>query len=260
MTDLDLSRLRLAVFPGMFEYHRRLSSTNDRAREVATNLAQDERAMIVADEQSAGRGRGENRWWTGAGSVALTVVLPARRLGIEARFSPMLALAAATAVVETVQPRLAGIEVGLHWPNDVYAGGKKLSGVLVEGLADGKSLIGVGINVNNACDQGPPDVRVRASSMLELTGSRHDRTDVIVQWQARVDQWWRVLAEQPAQLGRRADELCLQKHQTLTVQAGEQIQSGTCVGIDDDGALRLSCAGTIRSIYGGVLIGAVNSR
>jgi len=106
------------------EHHATLSSTQDRAHELAGSLARcDLPLVIVADAQTAGRGRGTNRWWTGSGSLAMSLLFDPSAWDLERSASPQRSLCAALAVVDAVRPLLPAVELGIHWPNDVFAAG-----------------------------------------------------------------------------------------------------------------------------------------
>ena len=81
--------------------------------------------LVVADRQTAGRGRGANRWWTGPGALAFSLLVDGRTVGADRSRSPLVALAAAVAVVDTVAPLLPAHQVGIHWPNDVLVAERK---------------------------------------------------------------------------------------------------------------------------------------
>ncbi len=72
---------------------------------------------------------------------------------------PLRSLAAGVAVVSAVRPAIAPQQVGLHWPNDVFVGPRKLAGILIDVLADGRHILGIGLNVNNSLADAPDDVR-----------------------------------------------------------------------------------------------------
>ena len=90
------------------------------------------------------------RWWTGTGGLAFSLLIEARQFGLERSRSPLVALAAAITVVETVRPLLSALTIGIHWPNDVFVDGRKLAGVLVEVPSDRLYVVGIGIVF--ACD------------------------------------------------------------------------------------------------------------
>ncbi len=127
-----------------------VSSTNDVAREMARQGA-GHGFLVVASEQTAGRGRAGRTWYSAPGAgLWFSLVLRPR---MEAQRCGLLSLAAALAVAEAVE-KTTGVSVELKWPNDVLVGGKKLCGILAESELVGDRLrfavLGIGLNTNRA--------------------------------------------------------------------------------------------------------------
>ncbi len=149
------------------EYHDAIDSTNRRARELAADGAAD--VVVLADEQTGGRGRLDREWASPSGGVWASLVL---RPDLPTSRVPVLTLAAAVAV--TTAAREAGVDARIKWPNDVLVRGTsddaKLAGVLteMEGEADRVSwvVVGVGANVNVDARALPPG----ATSVAEQVG------------------------------------------------------------------------------------------
>ena len=251
---MNLDRLRRETSLSHVEHHASLTSTNDRARELAAGLTTGATALVVADEQTAGRGRGANRWWTGPGSLAFSFVFDPQTHGIRRETSPLVSLAAALAVIETVQSLVPPSPLGLHWPNDVFAAGRKLSGILVEAQPDGRHVVGIGLNVNNRTSAAPVELQSRVTSLADLSGSAHDRTDVLVALVVQLQKHLTDLAADSAELARRADRACLQHGQPLTIEIGQRRTTGWCAGIADDGALILRTSSGTERFYSGALV------
>jgi BirA family biotin operon repressor/biotin-[acetyl-CoA-carboxylase] ligase len=133
--------------PYAVEYHDRLPSTNDRARDLAAEGATD--VVVVAGEQTGGRGRLDRAWRSPPGGVYASVLIRPERPPAHV---PAFTLAAAVAVARTC--REAGVDAAIKWPNDVVDadGERKLAGILteMEGEADRVSwlIVGVGVNVD----------------------------------------------------------------------------------------------------------------
>ena len=152
------------------------------------------------------------------------------------------------------RPLLPGIQLGLHWPNDVFAANRKLAGILVEALPDGRQIVGIGLNTNNTLDDAPPELRSVATTMRHLSGRRFDHTVVLTAVLRAFADHLRLLAAQPEIFGRRYDSECLQRGETLTIQHGQAQTTGRCQGVGVDGALLLETPAGPRAFYGGFLI------
>ena len=248
----DLDYIIAETFVAGAEYHAVLGSTNDRATELAAGGPGDLPVLILADAQTAGRGRGGNRWWTGQGSLAMSLLLdiPPAAKGV----APLVSLAAAVAIVETVSAIRPSLGVGIHWPNDVLADGRKLAGILAEVLPDGRCVLGMGVNTNNSLADAPSELRATATSLRDLTGEAIDPTNFLIDLLGRLEVCLHQMETDPAQVGRRADALCLQHGTQLALQHGQEVIRGRCEGIAPDGALLLQTPEGQRAFYSGVLL------
>jgi BirA family biotin operon repressor/biotin-[acetyl-CoA-carboxylase] ligase len=161
---------------GRFRCFGLTGSTMDRAREYA-EASGGAGMVFTAEAQSAGRGRRGRGWVSEPGGLFFTVLeRPDLALGDYPLFSMGVQIAAARAV-----GALTGREVRLRWPNDVYAGGKKIAGVLTELSGEGDRLrwiaAGVGINVNNSTALAGAST---GGSCAELAGHRLSRREGLV--------------------------------------------------------------------------------
>ncbi|HEX5579088.1 MAG TPA: biotin--[acetyl-CoA-carboxylase] ligase, partial [Candidatus Limnocylindria bacterium] len=163
------------------EFHAEIGSTNDRAREaLAAGIG--DGLVVVADLQTAGRGR-RGRTWTSPTGVNLML-----SAGLRPRLAPadagLLGIVAALAVRDACAALAPGADLRVRWPNDVVtADGRKVAGLLVEtALEDGRlseAIIGSGINVNWPRAAMPDEVRERATSLLDLLGRPVDRVALL---------------------------------------------------------------------------------
>jgi BirA family biotin operon repressor/biotin-[acetyl-CoA-carboxylase] ligase len=252
--SFDLVRLTSETFIDRVDHQPVVTSTNDRARQLAAEVVAGETLLVLADEQTAGRGRGSNRWWTGPASLAFSLLLDTRSLGIERRYTALISLAAAAALVDTLRERIAEQRPGIHWPNDVFVGPRKLAGILVESLADGRHIVGLGLNVNDPATAAPPELRGHITSLVDLTSGECDRTELLVTYLANLRPALGQLADSPHELARYADRLCLQHGERLTIDSAGRQFTGICTGIADDGALVLDTPTGPERIYSGVLV------
>jgi BirA family transcriptional regulator, biotin operon repressor / biotin---[acetyl-CoA-carboxylase] ligase len=254
--SIDVERLLNESDLAAVEYLPSVGSTQDHAHQLAADANFDRSKLpllVIADEQTAGRGRGVNRWWTGRGSLAFSLLLDPKQLGLPDRPLPQASLAVGVALIDAVQSWIESHPIGLHWPNDVFAAGRKLSGILIDVLPDGRHILGVGLNVNNSFAAAPEEVRDRATSLVELSGRRFDRTDVLLAFSNNLSKTLAHLAADPESLGERFADLCLQVGHDLTVETSGRRTTGRCAGIDWDGALLLDTFSGRQKIYSGVL-------
>jgi BirA family biotin operon repressor/biotin-[acetyl-CoA-carboxylase] ligase len=253
---IDTQSLLANTFLAHAEHHRVLDSTQTRARALAEDAAAHKislPALIVADSQTAGRGRASNRWWTGEGSLAFSVLVDPEQFGFPRRAVPRLSLAAGVAIIDALAPRLADHPPGLHWPNDVYVGHGKLAGILVEVLPAGWHIIGVGLNSNNTASEAPLELRDSIATLRDLTGHTHDHTELLLAILENLEAALTQLGQPLETIGERFDLLCRQRGEMLTVFQGQQTITGRCVGIAPDGALLLDTAEGRRAVHSGTL-------
>jgi BirA family transcriptional regulator, biotin operon repressor / biotin---[acetyl-CoA-carboxylase] ligase len=155
-----------------------IDSTNSRLLAAAAEGAE-EGAVYIADEQTAGRGRGSHAWHSTAGDGLYVSVLIRPPLPIAQALWISLAtgLAAQRAVRETTALNTVGLNVDIRWPNDLLLGSKKCGGILVETSVEGPTLrfavIGIGINVNHA--EFPPQLAELANSLRIESGHTQSR-------------------------------------------------------------------------------------
>src|SRR5262249_16427568 len=169
--------------------YRSLASTQTVARAWAQDGAP-EGAVVLADYQTAGRGQRGRSWAAPAGSALLfSVVL---RPPVPVARWPEIPLAAGCAIaggVETAGPVVAR----LKWPNDVVVDGRKVAGVLAEGVAGAPPLVilGIGVNVSQPETDWPPHLRHRAASLAAL-GASVSRETLLRALLARLAVWYGV--------------------------------------------------------------------
>ncbi len=250
---LDIDRTLQETFVARAEYHPSLGSTNDRAAELAARDAGELPLLVVADRQTAGRGRTAKRWWTGPGALAFSLLVDGRTVGAQDGRSPLVALAVAMAVVDAVAPLLPEQSLGIHWPNDVFAAGRKLAGILIEVLPDRRHVIGIGLNTNNSLADAPAELQSTAATLRDLGRRTYDQTDILIELLKRLEGEFRRLCREPQALAARADALCLQRGQMVTLQGKGCTITGRCRGIAADGAILLETPAGTEAFFWGTL-------
>lgn len=242
-----LARTRVArgAMGATVTWYAATSSTNDRASDGAAAGAA-HGAVYVADAQSAGRGRMGRVWQSPAGAGLYCSVV----LDVPARAVPLVTLTAGVAAADGIRES-TGLTVQLKWPNDLWADGRKLGGILAEvaqtGTAGSRIVVGVGINVTAAAL--PPDVAGLATSLEGELGRAVDRgvllAELLVGLERRVTslaagdareilRTWRELAA--PLMGRRVEW-----------DMDGAVREGRAAGLADDGALLVeTSAGEVR--------------
>jgi BirA family biotin operon repressor/biotin-[acetyl-CoA-carboxylase] ligase len=243
--------VRLGRLGRRFECYPTIGSTNDVASKLAAS-GDAEGVVVVADTQTAGRGRRGRTWFSppGAGLYVSVVLTPSKSRDVE-RATLVTTLAAGVALVEGIR-EATGLAAALKWPNDLYVGARKLAGILAEGAGDAV-VLGYGINVLAA--SYPPELADRVTALESELGRSVDRARVFTETlcalarryddllEGRFDAFldtWRSLA--PAAQGTRV---------SWRTPAGEQ--AGITEGIDDCGALLVRTSNGVERIVAGEL-------
>jgi len=231
------------------EVHAQVGSTNDRAAEALSEPDGEGRA-IVAELQTAGRGRRGRQWDSPAGlnltlSVGLRPRLAAERAGL-------LGIATALAVRTACAP---AARLALKWPNDLVADdGRKVAGLLLEtallGGAMAQAVIGVGINVNWRRSAMPEPIAAVATSLADLAGHDLDRVALLGRLLAALDDEIAALERGLSPVDRFAAASWLDGRE-VSVSLGERELDGLVEGIGADGSLLLLSDGVHLALSAG---------
>lgn len=230
-----IGKLRTVSVGRSLEWYSTIDSTNRRALEWAADGAPDG-ALVIAEEQTAGRGRLGRRWYAPAGSaLLLSLVLRPELAPAQAQRATMLCSLGALEAIEAV----AGVTARVKWPNDIVIEGRKLGGILTELVAEGRSLrhvvVGMGINVNLDTSL-LPEVMVPATSLMTEAHRMISRTELLCGLLEGIERRYEALAS-----GWSPHEEWRAHLVTLgtAVRVGTpgEILEGEAVDVDPDGAL-----------------------
>ena len=245
---LDAIRPHLAtrVIGTTLLLHDEVDSTNRVLADLAHQGASDG-TVVVAESQTAGRGRLGRTWLSPRGLNLYVSILLARKLPPETvTWTPMLAALAVFRAIRT----LTILDVRLKWPNDVLAirggVGRKLAGILVDAVGTGPAggravVVGIGINVNMPVDAFPKELRATATSLLVETGSPVDRGRLLATLLGELDRLYdHAGAHGPADIAAAYRVACdtIGKPVRIELIGSEKIE-GTAEGLASDGALCL---------------------
>ena len=224
---------------GPLRYFDSVGSTNDEATRWADEGAP-HLSLVVAGEQTSGKGRMGRRWHTSpGGAIAVSLVLRPDQLGLIS--PPRTTGLGALAVCEALQENY-GLESRIKWPNDVLVGDRKLSGVLVEANWLGEELQAVilGIGINVALDSVPPagELDFPATSVEAEFGSPVDRWELLRNVLKALLAWLPHL-DQARFLQAWQEQLAYRHEMVQMIRDGERPVEGRLLGLGDDGSLRL---------------------
>lgn len=223
----------------LIEQHEILSSTNDRAKELARDGAP-EGTVVISEAQTAGRGRlGRSFHSPGGSGLYLSVIL---RPGCPPARLMHLTCAAAVAASNAIEDA-TGFRPGIKWINDLVADGKKLGGILTElsidpqtGLVDW-AIVGVGINCSHWAGDFPQELQCIACSLTQVTGQAVDRGRLATAMLLRLRQIRIILLSQQADIMARYRQHCVTLGRPVTVICGKEQRSAVALDVDSDGAL-----------------------
>ena len=218
------------------EAHASIVSTNDRARELLA-LPDGDGRVVVAEEQTAGRGRRGREWLSPPGLNLLVSVAVRPRLGAQDAWQ--LGLGAALAAADACA---AVAPISLKWPNDLVsdADGRKAGGLLIETMADGDrisgAVVGVGINANWRLDDMPEALRDSATALADLAGSPVDRVALLARLLDALEEELDAIEAGHSPLERYRAR-CSTLGRTVTVATADGSVTGRAVDLDAAGAL-----------------------
>ncbi len=210
-------------------------------------------AVLIAEHQTAGRGR-QGRSWSAARYAQVTMSVAIDAAGVPTDAWGWLPLATGVAIVDTVTD--LGVDAGLKWPNDVLAGGGKLAGILAEVAAEQRAVVvGIGLNVSLSGDE----VGVAGITSLAGLGVRApDRQRVVVRLLSelgrRVDAWRRAAGADPELIADyRARSLTLGMP-VRAILPGQQEIVGVARDVDNQGRLCIDTDGRLTTVAAGDIV------
>lgn len=228
-------------------HYPRLSSTMEVAkREVLAGA--EEGMVIIAEEQTAGKGRLERNWVSPRGSIALSVILYPDPPDL-----PSLIMVASLAVVKAIES-VTGLKPQIKWPNDILINGKKVCGILVEsGIRDRNrtyAVIGIGINVN--IETGIiGEVLLPATSLSDEMGREISRLELVKRLLVEMERLY-ILAQGSGVVYQEWRDSLETLGRMVRVSSGDTVYEGIAESVDRDGSLMIRCRdGSLRRFAAG---------
>ena len=228
-----------------------VDSTNERLRMMAENGAP-EGTLVIAEEQTSGRGRRGHRWMSQKGkNLTFSVLLRPDMTKTHPGVFPLLA---GVAIAESIGEQ-TGQRADCKWPNDVLIDGKKVCGILCESvIAEGRPVaivVGIGINVNQR--EFPTELASSAASLSN--GQDLDRTPLLCRVVRQLEEWYeRAINGKSNDLLQRWISLSSMMGKNVVVDQDGLQFTGSATGILDDGALVLQKNGSEVAVRSGSIV------
>ncbi len=248
--------VRGTIFETNLNHFYKIGSTNTAAMAAAAEGAL-EGSVFLAEEQTAGRGRGAHTWHSerSAGIYCSAVLRPE----LPPSDVLVLSLAAGLAVRAAIEQVDSRVQVDLKWPNDLLLDGKKVCGILTEMNSEATRVryivVGVGLNVNHA--GFPSEIAHEATSLRMATGSEWSRVELAGALLKSLHREYRDLLEKPEArtsiLRRFSEQSSWARGRQVRIDDNGSGYSGTTEGLDERGFLRLRTATGVRTVLSGTL-------
>lgn len=237
----DDIRARLAT--RRFGRRLHLLGETDSTQRVALELARngaEEGTLVIAERQTAGRGRMGRSWHSPAGKgIYMSLIL---KPDLPLHQAPQLTLLTSVAVVRAIRMLVPKVDVQIKWPNDLLVRGRKLCGILLESSAENERLqhvvAGIGISVNLSEEDYPEELRSIATSLRMESGETVNRAELIAQCMAQLEQWYEVYLQQGFPPIRTLWEAYAETiGRKVSIRSGGRTVTGLAIGLDDYGGL-----------------------
>lgn len=213
-----------------------VDSTNNYATQLVKLGDYAEGVVIMADEQTCGRGQINNTWESEKGkNLLLSIILKPHFLPIQQQF--MLSKVICLAICETNSEHI--VNISIKWPNDIYIGDKKVAGVLIENSIMGSQIdstvAGIGLNVNQTCFRSNAPNPI---SLAALTQTKFDIEALLHRLLENINKWYSILrSNEYITINNAYSELMYRKNQEAFYADSTGEFAGTIIGVNAIGQL-----------------------
>ncbi len=221
-------------------YFPELESTNMIAKEKATHKEEgvNEGTIVIAERQSAGKGRLGRNWFSPAGGIWLSIILYPQ---LSPSYIPRITLMTAVAVVKAIE-RCAQIKGQIKWPNDILINEKKVCGILTEMSAEldliNWVVVGIGINVNIKKQEFPEEIREKTTSLKEVLGKEISRVRLVQIFLKEFEKYYELLKRREfSSILRDWKSYSHTLGRKIKINIGENVVTGEAIDINEKGAL-----------------------
>ena len=230
--------------------------------------------VLITDEQTAGRGRQSNTWWTGQGALAFSMLLDAKQHGLKPHTMAHLSLGVGFATMQALRsiteetPAIlnnetendvnatsaAASNIEIRWPNDVYVNGRKIAGILIEAPNLRHIIIGIGINTNNSATEAPEEIRDRIVTLSDVLGHEINQKILIYHLCREIMDMLSCFPSHLTELIENAEANLHQVGKMVNITHENERIIGKCLGLNPDGSLRVLTETGEKAVVSGVMI------
>lgn len=253
-----LPRLNTRSFGHNMRLLDTVASTQDELRVLAEQGAP-EGSLVIAEQQTSGRGRMGRSWISPAGKgIWMSLLL---RPPVPLPHTPQLTLLAAVALSRAIS-RIVPLTIGIKWPNDLLVNGRKISGILLESAAEDERLryvvVGMGISVNLEANDYPEELLSKAISLKMASGNTINRSELIASILEEFERLYKLYLEEgfgPIRALWEAHSVTLNEQTHLHTPQGAFV--GVPRGLDAMGGLQVELPdGSFRTVYSAEVVGS----
>ncbi|HEX2269151.1 MAG TPA: biotin--[acetyl-CoA-carboxylase] ligase [Pyrinomonadaceae bacterium] len=236
--------------PKILRFESLPSTNTEVARHASEGAA--EGLAIIADEQTAGRGRLQRAWSSPKGAGLYFSVLLRPVIAVEKW--PLITFMAALAVGDALSDA-CGVTTDIKWPNDLLSGERKICGILAESVEtpSGRAVV-LGMGINLTADAYPVELAAVATSVSEASGRAAEREPLLAALVQALSRWYSLLHEPDGSekiVAAWSSRSSYASGKRVQVANGDEVWQGITRGVENDGALRLETTDGIRSVRAG---------
>ena len=227
--------------------------------------------VVTSEEQTAGRGRHANTWWTGLGALAFSMLLDAKQHGLKPQTAALLSLGIGFAAMQALraivrEDVLAGSKIDsenridaipnieIRWPNDVYVNERKVIGILIEAPNMRHIVIGIGVNSNNSAKDAPGEIREKIVTLRDVFGKEIDQDRLIFLLCREIMEILKYFPEQLPQFIKVVEATLYQVGKIVNISREYEQITGLCLGLNPDGSLRVLTETGEKAVMSGVAV------
>ncbi|MBK7762512.1 MAG: biotin--[acetyl-CoA-carboxylase] ligase [Bacteroidetes bacterium] len=222
-----------------------IDSTNNYAMSLINEGMAEHGMTIKADYQTQGKGQQGNTWLSeDSKNLLCSFILDTQSFEIHRQF--ILNMSACLAIANYLQESIGLPNISIKWPNDIYAGNKKMAGILIENTLRGScwshAIVGIGLNINQS--QFPTNNL--ATSMSVETGQHFKVKQVLTQLLPYVNHYYKIFVSEPERILEEYNNFLYKAGEPMLFKKHHELVTGKILGVDETGAIEIEIDGKVK--------------